>query len=349
MEHESNAQSGTTQTRGADNKKNLFMALGAVVVILIVLVVANFGGALNGKGKKLTPDEARDKADKFVNAYLVSGTPATIASVTEYGDLYKMEVKVGDSTITSYMDKTGENFYPQGMNIAETSKTAAGANPTAAAPVAPANLTKAAKPSVELFVMSHCPYGTQAEKGIIPAIEALGNKVDFKIKFVNYIMHDKIESDHNTLQYCIDKVDSGKYFPFMKCFLKDGNADGCIAETGVNKSKVDKCITDTDKEFKITEKFTDKSKWANNSFPPYDVHAAENTKYGVQGSPTLVVNGQTVDSARSPQAFLTTICAGFENAPEECKKQLDTATPGPGFGEASATNTGGSNAACAPA
>ena len=41
---------------------------------------------------------------------------------------------------------------------------------------------KSDKPLVELFVMAYCPYGTQAEKGLIPVIELLGDKIDASIK-----------------------------------------------------------------------------------------------------------------------------------------------------------------------
>lgn len=331
------------------NKKNLMMALGAVAVILIVLAVANFNpsGLLGTSGKRLTPDEAKAKAEDFINKNLVQGTTASISSVEDYNDsLYRLKVKVGDTDIDSYMTKDGVQFFPQAMNIDE----AASGTGTAAAqtPVAAANVVKADKPEVELFVMSHCPYGTQTEKGIVPVMETLKDKANIKIKFVNYIMHGDVEKNDNLVQYCIDKEDHGKYNAFLKCFLKDGNSGACMTSTGVNVNKVNSCISATDKQFKVTEVFNDKSKWPNGSFPPFAIHEAENTKYGVQGSPTLVINGQQVESERSPAGLLATICAAFNNKPAECDTKLDTATPGPGFGDATAAATTGSNAACAP-
>jgi len=49
--------------------------------------------------------------------------------------------------------------------------------------------------------MSYCPYGTQIEKGILPVINALGNKIKFSLKFVDYAMHGKKEIDENSRQY----------------------------------------------------------------------------------------------------------------------------------------------------
>lgn len=334
-----------------EGKKNLMMALGAVAVILIVLAVANFngGGKLFGAGgSNLTPDQAKAKAEDFINKNLVQGTTASITAVEDYNDsLYKLKVTVGDTDIDSYITKDGKQFFPQAMEI-DGVATADGSNAAAQTPVPPANLVKSDKPEVEVFVMSHCPFGTQMEKGLVPVMETLKDKADIKIKFVNYIMHQAVEKDDNLVQYCIDKEDNSKYVPFLKCFLKDGNSSSCMTSTGVNVKKVQDCISATDKQYKITEVFNDKSKWSNGSFPPFAVHEEENNKYGVQGSPTLVINGQQVDSERSPAAILATVCAAFNNPPAECSTQLDTATPGAGFGDATAANTGATNAACAP-
>ena len=85
-----------------------------------------------------------------------------------------------------------------------------------------AEVKKNDKPTVELFVMSHCPYGTQIEKGIIPAIEALGDKVDFNLKFCSYAMHGEQELREELNQYCIQKEQKDKLLPYLKCFLKEG-------------------------------------------------------------------------------------------------------------------------------
>lgn len=53
--------------------------------------------------------------------------------------------------------------------------------------------------------MSHCPYGLQMEKGIIPVVETLGDSIDFQVKFCDYAMHGQTELDEQVLQYCIMK------------------------------------------------------------------------------------------------------------------------------------------------
>jgi len=52
-------------------------------------------------------------------------------------------------------------------------------------------------PRVELFIMSYCPYGLQAQKVFLPVYELLGDKADIEVNFLNYVMHEKKEIDEN--------------------------------------------------------------------------------------------------------------------------------------------------------
>jgi len=203
-------------------------------------------------------------------------------------------------------------------------------------------MPKKDKPEVEMFVMSHCPYGTQIEKGMLPVARLLGDKIDFNIRFCSYAMHGKKELDEQTLQYCIQKEYNDKYMDYLACFLKDEKTDDCLKEVGLD-GKLDSCITETDAEFKITEKFNDESTWSGGRFPLFDVDKELNEKYGITGSPGLVINGVTAKSGRDPASLLNAICTGFKNKPAECNEKLSSANPSPGFGfsEESSTSTGG--------
>jgi hypothetical protein len=141
------------------------------------------------------------------------------------------------------------------------------------------------------------------------------------------------------------KLDSYQEY-FDHCFLKAGDAKSCIASSGVDQKKLDKCYAATDSKFKLTESFNDKASWTS-SFPPFAIHDAENKAYGVQGSPTLVINGAQVESNRDSASLLATVCAAFNKAPSECQTSLPAATPSAGFGEGTAA--AGSAAECAPA
>jgi hypothetical protein len=313
-----------------------------------------------GNSKTLTPADAKAKAETFVKDVLLRGeTKFTIGDATEYNSgLYKMQITLdgGGEPIESYITKDGKVFLPQGMDIEKMTTEANGGDaakkdgeakeePVTQAP-------KSDKPVVELFVMSYCPYGTQIEKGIVPVVEALGKNIDFKLKFVSYAMHEKKEVDENTRQYCIDKEQGAKLLPYLKCFLKAGDSGACLKEQKIDEKKLAACVTATDKQFKITELFNDKANW-NSSFPPFNIHKAENDKYGVQGSPTLVINGKEISAGRDAASLSKAICGAFNDGkkPKECDNKFASASPTPGFGEGTqAAGSGSAPAAnCAPA
>jgi len=334
-----------------DGKSNLIISLGAVVVILIVVAIINFGGGIFKFEKNLTPDQAKAKAEDFINKNLVQGTTASITEVTDYSkSLYKLKVKVGTNEIDSFISKDGKEFFPQSMKIddlaAASGTTATDTTAAAQAPVVPADLVKSDKPKVEVFVMSHCPYGTQIEKGIVPVMETLGNKADIQIKFVNYAMHGQIEVEDNIRQYCISKEQTDKYTKYLSCFLKAGDFQGCIKSTGVDQGKLDSCFKATDSKYNLLKTFNDKANWGG-TYPPFAINEAENKTYGVQGSPTLVINGKQVEANRDSASLLATVCAAFNNKPAECDAKLASASPSAGFGEG--TDASGSAANCAPA
>ena len=319
-----------------------------IIILSLVLVFIATGCSLN-KNKKvvLTPDEAKVKVAEFINGNLLKpGDKVEIKEVTEEFGLYKMKVALpGGQEITSYATKDGENFFPEIMNIKEIGENnnQDQASAEGSDEVESADIPKKEKPEVELFVMSHCPYGTQIEKGILPAINALGGKVKFDLKFVDYAMHGEKEIDEQLRQVCVQ--DQGKLNKYLSCFLDKGDSGAaqCLKDAGVDTKKMNSCVADLDKKFKVKENFKDKNKWES-SYPPFDTHKADNQKYGVQGSPTLVVNGEKVNSARDSASLLNTICAGFESQPEECDANLSTATPAPGFG--SGTSGSDSQAEC---
>ena len=215
-------------------------------------------------------------------------------------------------------------------------------NPSAAA--AAANIPKSSKPVVELFVMSHCPYGTQMEKGIIPVVEQLGNKISFAVKFVYYSMHGAKEVNEELNQYCIEKEQNGKYFDYLKCFLGSGDGQSCLASTGIDSGKLSACTQSADQQFSVTKNLNDQASWLSGQFPLVNLFKADNDKYGVGGSPTLIINGTEAKVGRDSQSLLTVICGAFTSAPGECSGSLSSQTPSAGFGTGAAA--GSSGAAC---
>ena len=98
-----------------------------------------------------------------------------------------------------------------------------------------------------------------------------------------------------------------------------------------------------DRNIKITENLEDTASWLSGRFPLFNTDKADNDEYGVRGSPTLVINGQSVSSARDSKSLLSTICESFNEKPDACNTEFESTAPGPGFG----FDTTGGNAAAA--
>ncbi|MFH1582852.1 MAG: hypothetical protein ABIB72_00845 [Candidatus Falkowbacteria bacterium] len=300
--------------------------------LLSVLLISGCSLAIPTKKtakKILGPEEARATAEKFINENLLpADTKATVKGITDEGDVYNINLDVGGQDYTSYMTKDGEKFFQSGIDMTtfdqENQDAAAQAGDSAAAAPS-ANVPKSDKPKVELFVMTHCPYGLQAEKGILPAFAALGNKIDAKIRFVHYFMHGDQEEQETYNQVCIRDEQTAKYDSYLNCFAIEGDSAECVARAGVDGTKLKSCIAAKAKDI-------------------YKIDSALSQQYGVGGSPTLVINGVQSNAGRAAASYLVGICAAFNNAPAECSQQLSSASPSAGFGAGSAA--GSSDASC---
>jgi protein-disulfide isomerase len=325
--------------------KDKFIRITLPVILVIILAIIGLF-SFNSQNKNLSMEEAKEKAEKFVNDFLLqSGNKANIKEITsEYG-LYKLKIDITDSVVDSYISKDGKLFFPQALDIDDIRGKANGQDGGTNTNQAPAATVskKSAKPKVELFVMSYCPYGTQIEKGMLPVVEALGDKIDFSLKFCDYAMHGEKEIVENTNQYCIQQEQPDKFASYLSCFLESSDSASCLDKVGVDKKKLSSCYEKTDKKFSIIQNFKDK-KGYKGSYPGYDVFKDDNEKYNVGGSPTLIINGEEISSARDAASLLATICSAFEEQPDACKASLSSATPAPGFG--TGTTAGGSAANC---
>jgi hypothetical protein len=182
------------------------------------------------------------------------------------------------------------------------------------------------------------------EKGMIPVVKQLGDTIDFNLKFVNYAMHGEKEVKEQLNQYCIEKDQNEKFLPYLTCFLGTDGGDTagetCLAETKIDQAALTSCTEETDAEFSIMANLEDKEGWLNGRFPKFMTHNDENVQYGVQGSPSLVINGAKVNSGRDAASILNLVCSSFETQPEECTAELSAEAPASGFGwEGSGANT----------
>lgn len=320
----------TESPKSAEKKGDVMTrALVAALVLVAVGAGAWMLGAGSGAKSGVTPigaEDARTRIETFLKTNTAL-TDATVSEATEESGVYKSIVTVGAQSIPVYLSLDGTKIFPEALDTTPVETADATTQPSQ-------DIPKSARPEVRLFVMSYCPYGTQMQKGILPVLETLGDEIDFRLQFVSYAMHDKKELDENLRQYCVQRDEPRKLATYLSCFLEAGQGTeaACLSKAGVNASKNAACVAETDKEFDVSKNYADKSTWSGGRYPLFDVDAADNETYGVQGSPTLVVNGVETQTGRDAASILSTVCSAFEEAPEACGAELSSASPSPGFG-----------------
>lgn len=365
---------------------NNLMVLLAAIFIGGLILGGVIGMFLGPKGETIpTETELKAKLASYLNEnfFTKQGLSVEIKTMEEVEDLpgiysVKFDVMKGTEVLQkdaeTYTTKDGKNLIignvlnlDKPLELPETNDTNEQTEPESKYPkeIELEPLTTTEKPLIELFVMSHCPFGTQIEKGILPVLDLIGDKVDFKLKFVYYAMHGEKELKEELNQHCIQKEFPEKLKEYLYCFLKEGKGTECITETGLDSEKIASCATATDTEFLVMANFNETSTWIGGNYPPFNVYAEDNTKYNVGGSPTLVINETTVESyiqnpdgsytdtyytingekvypGRDSASLLKIICSTVTEQPEKCAEELSSTTPSSGFGfEGTGTGTSG--------
>ncbi len=310
------------------NKKSkmLFMC-GAIFLVAIGSIIYFVNPQIFKNQKSLSTEQVKARLEDYLNKS-IPGATASLKSIVEEGDFYKVVLKVQEQEYTSYASKDGKLLFPQAIDLDDFFLSL--------------EIVKQDVPDVKLFIMTYCPYGLQAQKAILPAWELLKDNADIRIYFVNYVMHDKQEIDENVLQYCVQKEQSDKYLSYLSCFVKDGETEKCLALANVDKQKLSSCADSTDLAYGITQQYEDKESWLSGYYPQFLVNNDLNEKYQVEGSPTLVINGKVVKmDDRSPEGIKHLICSSFTEKPEQCSQTFSTEPASPGFGlETGSSSTG---------
>ena len=151
------------------------------------------------------------------------------------------------------------------------------------------------KPEVELFVMSYCPYGVQAEQELLPFFEKYGDTIDFKLRFIVgkeeasgektseqvafTSLHGEPELIENKRQMVIADLYPDKLFDYLLCradHLQEAWVN-CAKDVGLDIGRIAQAV----EAKKITLEL---------------IEEIQRTKeLNVKGSPTLVIDGRVID------------------------------------------------------
>jgi len=300
---------------------SIWMISTIVIVLLLIISIFTNGFSIGGITGATTKD-VEESVKNYIEENLVEpGTIIEIKNIEKENGMYKMTLNIQGQEFDSYVSEDGKLLFPSVIDMTEEIPNSPSQTQTVT------EVPKQNKPKVELFVMSFCPYGTQAEKGILPVVALLGNKIDFKLRFVHYILHGDKEDIENKRELCIrEEQGQDKLNKYLVCILDSDNVqepkdiNECEKESGIDSGKLKTCM----------------DKKADNYFESDSVLSKN---YGVQGSPTLIINGVQSNAGRSPASYLSGICDAFTTVPKECDEQLSSSSPSAGFGYNEGTDT----------
>jgi len=204
--------------------------------------------------------------------------------------------------------------------------------------------TKSDKPLVDLFIMAFCPYGLQAVGAFSEPIQLLSDNIDAQLGYVIYpeyaadlrakgyaatwqdyctdenetycSMHGINELHEDMRQLCIQKYYPDKIWPYMDLIVTDYDAQlvspsnieskwkGYAQQVGIDTAKIEQCQADE-------------------GLTLVDEQLQLDSIYGVQGSPTAIINGSNYTGGRTSEAFKQAVCSAFNTAPADCGQTLD--------------------------
>jgi hypothetical protein len=268
----------------------------------------------------LSAEEAQKFTKSFIASEILPDQEIEVTSLKDLGSVYSFKITIpNQGTFTSYVTKDGQFIFPEGYNTQEfkdrvlAGKVSVEENENDSFKEMPKN----DRPQAQLFLMSFCPYGNQAEEVIMPVVDLLGEKADIIPRYIvsktgdDYSsLHGEQELNQNVRELCVYKYQPEKFWNFLKEVNADctyENADTCwtgpARTVGVDINRVSQCqreefTTLLDQEIALTE------------------------QYDVSGSPTLLINDAPYQGSRTAEDFKQAICSAFNNPPEECSGVL---------------------------
>ena len=323
--------------------KNVILVVIAVIAIIVTGVLiflnSNHGFAIpNIFG--MSNSKIAEKVVNYINDNKLSSAPASSVSVSESSGLVKIKIKIGTQQFDSYATKDGKLLFPQAFDMTANdnspSDSAAGSKKTHEQ--AAASIQKTDNPMLEAFIVSGCPFGLQMQRLMADAINSVPSLAsNMKVKYIGSVsngtitaMHGDYEAQKNLRQICIREEEPAKYWNYVSCYMKKsvgadpsskmpyGDTKGCEIATGIDIAKLNTCVSDSSRGLAYAQK---------------DFSSAD--KYGVSGSPTLILGDSTVSEfdfgGRTSDAIKSIICAAYKTQPGFCSTKLNTANAATSF------------------
>lgn len=316
-------------------------AISTLILLVILAIFLAYPGitgrvvSTDGAVTTLSGDEVARKAVDYINKYLLAGQgTATFVSVEEKNGLYNVKLNIAGRAYDSYVTMDGTLLFPSAVDLTETPEI------PEEQPTGTFDAPDAERPEVDLYVMSFCPYGKQAEDAMEPVIGLLGDKADIKIRFIANVQGDDVESVQS-----LHGIEEAKEDLRQICVMKNYDQEtfwNYLNEINENcfsiyrdSEQMDACWKEAAEKFNIDVDEIETCAYGSEGLDLLKADGELADQYRVTGSPTLIINGARYSGGRTPEAFKQGVCSGFETEPDECSETLEGSTA------ASASSSGG--------
>jgi len=334
---------------GGDGNMLYLWAVGGLVLGLIVgffisgMVPATNTGATGTGGNTtattvFTLDQAKvSQIGGFLaNYYFVSTGEETAATFTRYvdkGAYVELYYTIAGQEMPIMVSKDYKYFYAGAYELAPTiaqmeAARQAAANETAAQAQ---GIPQSSNPQVQMFVMSYCPYGNQAEGGLVPVIQLLGDSATFEPVYIIYPSGNEC-ADNNGTQYCSLHGNAELWQDVREKIIFNMYGEKkwadyvAKANTDCTLSNIDACwVTAADAVGGINTTAV-VAEFEASKFTILASEMAKTNQNGVSGSPTIKINGVTFNGGRTAQAYKDAICGAYTTAPAECGQNVTAST-----------------------
>jgi hypothetical protein len=300
----------------------LAWAIIGISVAVLIIVLAILATSSHEQNSVVSLKDCSNQVIKYVNENLVqSGTSATLIVTTEDHGLYGIKIQYQSQQITLYTTKDCNllftNTYDMTRPIGSVN-TAKNQEP----PV------KSERPTVDLYVMAFCPYGTQAETAMRPVVDLLGSKADIRLRYITKVsgsitdtiesLHGPTEAQEDLRQICIQKNTPEKFWNYLtrfneQCYPASNNQTtqkacwmNVSTQAGIDTARIETCVSGPEGIALLKN------------------DEADANRNGATGSPTLIINGITYNGVRTPEAYKNGICNSFITSPTECITTLSS-------------------------
>ncbi len=185
---------------------------------------------------------------------------------------------------------------------------------TTAGPTAASGAASDAAITLDVHVMSQCPYGVKVENALIPVKEQLGDALALNFEYIGKeeggsfsSLHGDNEVKGDMAQLCAAEQLGGKALDFIACQNDNPkevaeNWESCAKDVGIDVDKLTSCVEGQEGHDLLAASF------------------ARSADKKVTGSPTMFVNGERYQGGRSTSQLLRALCSELgDEGPQACK------------------------------